>query len=84
MPDLDLLDGFGLRPAEPRDADGIARLVDAGVSLSPETYEDASAYIADQLGYEIARELFGTESVVRRQAKADRQLQAALRLLRGG
>ena len=29
MPDLDLLDGFGLRPAEPRDADGIARLVDA-------------------------------------------------------
>jgi carboxyl-terminal processing protease len=59
-----------------------ARLVEAGVSLSPETYEEASAYVADQLGYEIARELFGTESVVRRQAKADRQLQAALRLLR--
>ena len=60
-----------------------ARLIEAGVSLSPETYEEASAYVADQLGYEIARELFGTESVVRRQAKADRQLQAALRLLRG-
>ena len=60
-----------------------ARLVEAGVSLSPETYEEASAYVADQLGYEIARELFGTESVVRRQAKADRQMQAALRLLRG-
>jgi carboxyl-terminal processing protease len=59
-----------------------ARLVEAGVSLTPETYEDASAYVADQLGYEIARELFGTESVVRRQAKDDRQLQAALRLLR--
>jgi carboxyl-terminal processing protease len=59
------------------------RLVDAGVSLTPETYEEASAYVSDQLGYEIARELFGTESVVRRQAKADRQLQAALRLLRG-
>jgi carboxyl-terminal processing protease len=59
------------------------RLLDAGVSLSPETYEEASGYVADQLGYEIARELFGTESVVRRQAKADRQLQAALRLLRG-
>jgi carboxyl-terminal processing protease len=58
------------------------RLLEEGVSLSPETYEDASAYVADQLGYEIARELFGTESVVRRQAKADRQLQAALRLLR--
>ena len=59
------------------------RLLDEGVSLSRETYEDASAYVADQLGYEIARELFGTESVVRRQAKADRQLQAALRLVRG-
>jgi predicted transcriptional regulator len=58
------------------------RLLAEGVSLSPETYEDASAYVADQIGYEIARELFGTESVVRRQAKADRQLQAALRLLR--
>jgi carboxyl-terminal processing protease len=58
------------------------RLLEEGVSLSPETYEDASGYVADQLGYEIARELFGTESVVRRQAKADRQLQAALRLLR--
>ena len=64
--------------------DGLyARLLEAGVSLTPETYEEASAYVSDQLGYEIARELFGTESVVRRQAKADRQLQAALRLLQG-
>jgi hypothetical protein len=59
------------------------RLVEEGISLSTETYEDASGYVTDQLGYEIARELFGTESVVRRQSKADRQLQAALRLLRG-
>jgi carboxyl-terminal processing protease len=60
-----------------------ARLLEEGITLSRETYYDASPYVADQLGYEIARELFGTESVVRRQAKADRQLQAALRLLRG-
>ncbi len=59
-----------------------ARLVEAGVSLTSEAYEEAAGYVSDQLGYEIARELFGTESVVRRQAKADRQLQAALRLLR--
>ena len=59
------------------------RLLDAGVSLAPETYEEAAGYVADQLGYEIARELFGIESVVRRQAQGDRQLQAALRLLRG-
>lgn len=58
------------------------RLLEAGVSLTPETYAEASGYVSDQLGYEIARELFGTESVVRRQAKADRQLQAALRLLK--
>ena len=36
----------------------------------------------EQLGYEVTRELFGTESVVRRQAKGDRQLQAALRIVR--
>jgi hypothetical protein len=39
--------------------------------------------VNEQLGNEIARELFGAESVVRRQSKADRQLQAALRLVRG-
>ena len=58
------------------------RLIDEGVTLSPRPTRMPRAYVADQLGYEIARELFGTESVVRRQAKADRQLQAALRLLR--
>jgi carboxyl-terminal processing protease len=59
-----------------------SRLQEEGVALSPETYEDAAQYVADQLGYEITREMFGTESVVRRQSKGDRQLQAALRLLR--
>ena len=52
------------------------------MSLSPRPTRKSPRYVSDQLGYEIARELFGTESVVRRQAKADRQLQAALRLLR--
>ncbi|MGH7526578.1 MAG: S41 family peptidase, partial [Gemmatimonadales bacterium] len=59
------------------------RIEQEGVALSPETFQDASSYVDEQLGYEITRELFGTESVVRRQAKADRQLQAALRVLRG-
>jgi hypothetical protein len=61
----------------------LLRLHEEGVAITPETFEEAAGYVSDQLGYEIARELFGTESVVRRQAKADRQLQAALRLLRG-
>jgi hypothetical protein len=58
------------------------RLEEEGITLSRDTYESALPYVDEQLGYEIARELFGTESVVRRQAKADRQLQAALRIVR--
>jgi predicted transcriptional regulator len=58
------------------------RVAEDGLVLERATYDTAAAYISEQLGNEIARELFGTESVVRRQAKADRQLQAALRLLR--
>jgi carboxyl-terminal processing protease len=59
-----------------------ARLQLEGVPLARETYDDAAPYVAEQLGYEVTRERFGTESVVRRQAKGDRQLQAALRLIR--
>ncbi len=59
-----------------------ARLVGEGVPLARDTYDAAAPYVAEQLGYEVTRELFGTESVVRRQAKGDRQLQAALRIVR--
>ena len=59
------------------------RLQEDRAALSREIFDAAASYVDEQLGYEIARELFGTESVVRRQAKSDRQLQAALRLLRG-
>jgi carboxyl-terminal processing protease len=59
-----------------------ARLQQDGVPLTREAYDDAAPYVSEQLGYEVTRELFGTESVVRRQAKGDRQLQAALRLIR--
>jgi carboxyl-terminal processing protease len=59
-----------------------ARLQLEGVPLARETYDDAAPYVAEQLGYEVTRERLGTESVVRRQAKGDRQLQAALRLIR--
>jgi hypothetical protein len=60
------------------------RLDDDRLVLERATYDSAATWVSEQLGNEIARELFGTESVVRRQAKADRQLQAALRLLRNG
>jgi hypothetical protein len=58
------------------------RLEREGVPLTRETYDAAAPYVGEQLGYEVTREVFGTESVVRRQAKGDRQLQAALRLIR--
>ena len=58
------------------------RLDEEGLALPRETYDEAASYVNEQLGNEVARELFGTESVVRRQAKSDRQLHAALRLLR--
>jgi hypothetical protein len=58
------------------------RINDDGIALDRATYDAAAGYVNEQLGNEVARELFGTESVVRRQAKADRQLQAALRLMR--
>ncbi|HUF36530.1 MAG TPA: S41 family peptidase [Gemmatimonadales bacterium] len=58
------------------------RMQGEGLVLERATYDTAATYVNEQLGNEIARELFGAESVIRRQAKADRQLQAALRLLR--
>ncbi|MGI9041115.1 MAG: S41 family peptidase [Gemmatimonadales bacterium] len=57
-------------------------LEEEGVPLSRETFESAGVYVDEQLGFEITRQLFGTESVVRRQARSDRQLLAALRVLR--
>ena len=58
------------------------RLQEAGVRLDRETFDQARGYVDEQLGYEIARELFGSDSMLRRQAKTDRQIQAALRILR--
>jgi carboxyl-terminal processing protease len=59
-----------------------SRLQEEGLTLGRDTYDASSEYVDEQLGYEISRQLFGAESVVRRQARADRQLQAAVRLLR--
>ena len=59
------------------------RLQEAGVRVDRETFDQARGYVDEQLGYEIARELFGSDSMLRRQARTDRQIQAALRILRG-
>ena len=58
------------------------RLQLVGVELPRTTFDNASAYIDEQLGYEITRELFGPAAEARRRAIADRQMQTAVRLLR--
>ena len=67
----------------PEMRDGLyQRLQEANITLDRQTYDGAEDYVEEQLGCEIAREMFGAESVLRRQAKSDRQLQSAVRLLR--
>jgi hypothetical protein len=58
------------------------RLQQIGLELPRATFDNASGYIDEQLGYEISRELFGPVAEVRRRALSDRQMQAAVRLLR--
>ena len=47
-------------------------------------YDAASSYIDEQLGYEVTRVVFGAVAESRRRAMSDRQMQAAVRLLRRG
>ena len=59
-----------------------ARLEEANVHLDRGTYDLAQGYIEEQLGIELTRAFFGSESVLRRKARNDRQLQAALQVMR--
>jgi carboxyl-terminal processing protease len=56
------------------------RLEEIGLTLPRETFDNASGYIDEQLGYEIARATFGPTAEVRRRALTDRQMQTAVRL----
>jgi carboxyl-terminal processing protease len=58
------------------------RLQQIGLELPRTTFDNASGYIDEQLGYEIARALFGPAAEARRRAFSDRQMQTAVRLLR--
>jgi hypothetical protein len=60
------------------------RLEQIGLDLPRPIYDNASDYVDDQLGYEITRTVFGPAVEVRRRALSDRQMQAAVRLLRRG
>jgi carboxyl-terminal processing protease len=58
------------------------RLVAHGVEVPRATYLSAAAYIDDQLDYEVARLALGPGAEARRRVRSDRQLQAALTVLR--
>jgi carboxyl-terminal processing protease len=58
------------------------RLKDKGVELTPEEFSWGARLIDEQLGYEIARYVFGKPAEFRRRAADDRQVQTALDLLR--
>ena len=60
-----------------------ARLEEAGVHLDRGTYDLAGSFVEEQLGNELARAFFGSDSLLRRKARSDRQLQAALQVIRG-
>jgi carboxyl-terminal processing protease len=58
------------------------RLQEKGVKLTPEEFSLGARLIDEQLGYEIARYVFGRPAEVRRRVGDDRQVQTALELLR--
>ncbi len=60
----------------------LERLKAKGVTLPPAVYDSASRLVGDNLGYEIARYVFGRPAEFRRRAKDDEQMQAAMELLR--
>jgi carboxyl-terminal processing protease len=53
-----------------------------GIEVTPQVYDGASGLITEQLGYEIARYVFGRPAEFRRRAHDDAQMQTALGLLR--
>jgi carboxyl-terminal processing protease len=58
------------------------RLKSKGVDVSPATFNGAGQLVDEQLGYEVARYLFGRPSEFKRRSLDDRQLQTALDLLK--
>jgi carboxyl-terminal processing protease len=58
------------------------RLKAKGIDMTPAVYDGASGVVTDQLGYELARYVFGRPAEFRRRAQDDKQLQTAMGLLR--
>jgi hypothetical protein len=63
-------------------AEVIRRLRPRGITVPDSVLPGARAVITQDLGFEIARYVFGRPAEVRRQREEDRQVRAALALLR--
>jgi carboxyl-terminal processing protease len=72
-------DEFTVTPA--MRADVLRRLRGKGVQISDESYAKAGTLVDEQLGYEIARYVFGRPAEFRRRARDDKQMQTAIDLL---
>ena len=57
------------------------RLKQKGVDLTPEEFKDGGRLVDQNLGWEVARYVFGRQAEFRRKARDDRQVQTALDLL---
>ncbi len=62
-------------------AEVLRRMRAKGVQVTDETYGKATPLVDEQLGYEVARYVFGRPAEFRRRARDDRQLQTAVDLL---
>ncbi|MDQ2671097.1 MAG: S41 family peptidase [Gemmatimonadota bacterium] len=58
------------------------RLQSKGVAMDRDVFDGAQGVISDQLGYEVARYVFGRTAEFRRRATDDPQMQTAMSLLR--
>jgi carboxyl-terminal processing protease len=70
---------FNITPA--MRAEVLKRMRAKGVQVSDSIFVKAAPLVDEQLGYEIARYVFGRPAEFRRRAKDDRQMQTALDLL---
>jgi carboxyl-terminal processing protease len=71
---------FAVTPA--MRAEVLRRLRGKGVAVADTTWFKGAGLVADQLGYEITRYVFGRPAEFRRRARDDKQMQAALDLIR--
>jgi carboxyl-terminal processing protease len=71
---------FSVTPA--MRAEVLRRMRAKGVVVPDSTFVKAQALVDDQLGYEVARYVFGRPAEFRRRAREDRQMQTAMDLLR--